>query len=549
MISIKIDDTIIDIIQKIELSESKDIFLDIPVGHPLLHNYISLKMLRNKVPKAHRLVIITSDRLSRKIGQSLGIEYSLIRNKEVIQDASQSNILQKNFTIWEYFWYQLKYYKNEIFDIFEQNKNVAKLKSNTKKINEKVPFHFALGLFFVSIIIFTFIYYLAISKTFITIKPELSVRKEVLNFTLTEEQSGSILGDNRNVQVERITKVIEMREEFGTSIKEAKDNQTAVGSIRIYNYTTDSISLVPNTRFITEEGIVYDIDSWIQIPAGLADNFSETEPGVKEVIVSARTQDIHGNISGIRGNISSGTKLTLPGLGEQSQELIYAESIEDFSGGSEEFISIVAQSDIDIAKRILTERLRNEVLLQLRYDILENNILGGVQKSLLTLPNTLDYSTPQISVVDNLKAGDAAESFELQGIMELRGFVFNEGDIIQRLRHRINEKQLQGIEKILQVDQSSLKAIELLSRQERPFRLKASFEIEVLSEHDFLHDNNTYIERLSERIRGVDKHEAERILLNDVFISYVDIQNRPFFKKNISQLPSNIFFRIQSNER
>ena len=48
MIKIQINDTIVDIVEKIESQEQGDIILDFPVGHPILHNYISLKVLKSK---------------------------------------------------------------------------------------------------------------------------------------------------------------------------------------------------------------------------------------------------------------------------------------------------------------------------------------------------------------------------------------------------------------------------------------------------------------------------------------------------------------------
>jgi hypothetical protein len=49
MIKVKIDDTIIDIIDKIQGEKAAEIILDFPLGHPILHNYISLKILKSKV--------------------------------------------------------------------------------------------------------------------------------------------------------------------------------------------------------------------------------------------------------------------------------------------------------------------------------------------------------------------------------------------------------------------------------------------------------------------------------------------------------------------
>lgn len=546
MIHIKIDDTIVDVIAKMESVENGNIILNIPVWHPLLHNYVSLKIIKNKVPKWKKLIIITSDRLSRKIWQSIGIEYSLIRNKEISQKSNTNDIMKDNFSLLEYLLYELKYYKNEFFDIFKDNRII----NSTRKLSkDPTPLNFIVWLLIFSVLLFITIYYLAISKTFVSIKPELSVRKEVLNFTLTEQQSSSILAETRNIQVEPISKVVEVRERFWTSIRESKDNKSASWKIRIYNYTTESISLRPQTRFLTEDELIFTTDSWVQIPAWIKDNFWSEEPWVMDIVVSARALDNTWAISGERWNISSNTLLSIPWLPESMQEQIYAETLEDFVWWSEEYISRIAQDDIDIAMRIMNEKLRNEVTAKLRDEIIENNLLSNRSKSLLTLPWTLNFSEPQITVMDGLSAGDEASGFELQWIIELQWYIYNEWDILQRLRRRVNERQLDGIEKILHVDPSSLKAAELLSRNSNPFRLKASFEVEVISEHDFLHDNNTYVEWLKERIRWVDIREAERILLNDIFVSYVEIQNRPFFRRTVSTLPRNIYFRVQSNER
>jgi hypothetical protein len=66
MIQVKIDDTIVDIIDKITAQKTGDIILDFPLGHPVLHNYISLKILKSQVA-GKKLIIATSDRIGKKI--------------------------------------------------------------------------------------------------------------------------------------------------------------------------------------------------------------------------------------------------------------------------------------------------------------------------------------------------------------------------------------------------------------------------------------------------------------------------------------------------
>ncbi|USN59174.1 MAG: hypothetical protein H6767_03685 [Candidatus Peribacteria bacterium] len=51
-----------------------------PFGHPILHNYLSLKIIHHKSsPK--QVLIITSDIRSRNIGKPIGIEYSIIQDE------------------------------------------------------------------------------------------------------------------------------------------------------------------------------------------------------------------------------------------------------------------------------------------------------------------------------------------------------------------------------------------------------------------------------------------------------------------------------------
>ena len=78
MIKVKIDDTIIDIIDKIQGEKAPEIILDFPLGHPILHNYISLKILKSKV-WGKKLIIATNDMIGKKIWKRLWIEYSIIK--------------------------------------------------------------------------------------------------------------------------------------------------------------------------------------------------------------------------------------------------------------------------------------------------------------------------------------------------------------------------------------------------------------------------------------------------------------------------------------
>jgi hypothetical protein len=66
MIKIDLNDSIIDIIGKINSSNEDEVLLDFPFGHPTLHNYLSLKIIKNKTINK-KVTIVTSDIRSRQI--------------------------------------------------------------------------------------------------------------------------------------------------------------------------------------------------------------------------------------------------------------------------------------------------------------------------------------------------------------------------------------------------------------------------------------------------------------------------------------------------
>ena len=91
--------------------KKKEIVLEFPFGHSILHNYTSLRILKNNA-KDKELIIITSDLTAKRIGKKLGIKYTLIKN---------TDLLEHNYSFTEYFRFLLKNYSREISSIFKKN--------------------------------------------------------------------------------------------------------------------------------------------------------------------------------------------------------------------------------------------------------------------------------------------------------------------------------------------------------------------------------------------------------------------------------------------
>jgi len=67
---VKHTDTLVDIIEKIAKVKEKEVILNFPAGHSILHNYLSLKILKSK-SEGKVLIITTSDIIASKVGKKL----------------------------------------------------------------------------------------------------------------------------------------------------------------------------------------------------------------------------------------------------------------------------------------------------------------------------------------------------------------------------------------------------------------------------------------------------------------------------------------------
>jgi hypothetical protein len=118
MIKILKTDSIVDIILKIKNNNEKEVVLEFPFGHPVLHNYTSLKILKAKSSKRD-LIIVTNDQTAKKIGRNLGIKYSVSDNLDIVE---------YNYSFFEYFVYTFKNYFREIKDLFFQRNDESFIK-------------------------------------------------------------------------------------------------------------------------------------------------------------------------------------------------------------------------------------------------------------------------------------------------------------------------------------------------------------------------------------------------------------------------------------
>lgn len=130
----------------------------------------------------------------------------------------------------------------------------------------------------------------------------------------------------------------------------------AAGNIFIYNaQQKDPMRLVTNTRFESQDGLIYKIKDSAIIPGYTMDASGNKIPGMT-------TAQVYADQPGEKYNIAP-SKFTVPGLkGQPEFSTIYAESKETFTGGFDGKKFIIADAELQTAQQSLRTELRDSLL-------------------------------------------------------------------------------------------------------------------------------------------------------------------------------------------
>ena len=241
-------DTLLQIFSRVEERSESILTLEMD-GFNVLTNYLSLKILLARFPERN-FQIISSEKSVRKIAENLGIRtFSKNDDIEFEEVYAQKNLLKHNFTFLEYFVYEIKKLFSKLWYKFE--KRGVRYK-NKKVIKDSNVFLLISGLV-LSLSLLAFIFYFAVSKTYVYITPELAVKTTSRNVVFTEKQESTILDTQNVVNVKQEEYTANMDYLFNISTFDTGSIRNAHGTVTFYNEMTTEQVFRPNTRLVTAD--------------------------------------------------------------------------------------------------------------------------------------------------------------------------------------------------------------------------------------------------------------------------------------------------------
>lgn len=191
-------------------------------------------------------------------------------------------------------------------------------------------FYVVFGIEFVFVLVIIYgLYALIVPSATIEITPTYQVEDIVYNFRYYPATDKEYPQYTRYLSIPFYSGYIDYKYELSISANNIRHIQhPSAGTVTIYNPTSDDLSLIANTRFVTNDGVFFKAANAFTIPSGTA-----KAPGKKNIRLIAMDFDEQNTIIGTRGNISSGTQLWIKNITKSFfTKEIYAKATENFSG-------------------------------------------------------------------------------------------------------------------------------------------------------------------------------------------------------------------------
>lgn len=563
IIFVDIDDEITSIQDKISQVKAKRIYLVIPKRSVVFQSVINLKILqKHSKDLKKKLHFITNDQNGINLANQVGIVvYDKVNNdegpsffsSELEDDILKITPLKASVnSIEEHTPTRLSTKKSSISELLNvggkkkvTESNITNGVPNIPKFKVSTPNKGAL----VTLITFVFIilivvFYIALPGATVYLVPSASVLEKSVNITLADfNKNKAELDTHPHHMIASYPISLDVEKtitHYTTGKKFSDKGANSKGKLTIINTTGADWPLIPKTRFQTEDGIVFRVTDYVNVPAK-----TDAGDGKLEVFVTADETDAYGEVVGERGNIGPSTFI-LPGLNESNQKLLHAESSEPMSGGVTDYINYVSADDIEAAKQKINDVLVSEAIeeLKLRVADISENSGSDITYVLLEGEGAVKLGKAYSNVPNNIE-DSSLESFDVSGSITVSGLYYDRSAMLEILKGELITKKSPQKE-LLRINEDST-SYRIFNWDDATGKVKLTANIKGIEQFDIDPDSENgknLLNKIREHIAGQDIESAKQYIQNLTEINKVEIESWPAWAPTIPKLPENIDFEI-----
>lgn len=273
----------------------------------------------------------------------------------------------------------------------------------------------------------------------------------------------------------------------------------AVGTVTLYNQTGAAQTLVKTTRLLTPAGVLFRLSDKVIVPAN-----------------GQVTASVYADQPGASGNIGP-SKFTIPGLNEEKQKVIFADSSKDMAGGVRT-VGVLSADDLKSAEADYVEKVKQAIDSSLPQN-------GTFKQKLVFVPSH--------NVNADRKAGEEVAEFNLSGTSTVVVVFYNSDDLKTVLGKEISGRIDVSTEKVLSVSkepQVSLASYDL-EKQKARFSVYQDVLVTLDANADKLAAANFF---------GKSKDEIERYVFGLGHVVGVDVKFSPSWMRSAPAVADRI---------
>lgn len=292
----------------------------------------------------------------------------------------------------------------------------------------------------------------------------------------------------------------------------------ASGTIIVFNnFDANNQKLIANTRFETPGGLVYRIRDPISVPGQKLNSDGELIPGSLEVAVLA-------DKPGEKYNVGL-TDFTIPGFKEANDprfDAFFARSKTPMTGGFSGIQKIVAEDDIEDARKDIDNKLKKELASSLESDLPEDFVTFD------NLATMTFRDLPQEESDDKDSVG-----FRREG--KLQSVVFDKNDLAAFIAEN-TIASYDGAPVFLDGDSD----LAIVITDPSSFNINSSdqFEFTISGEVNIVWELDE--ERLKEDLAGKSRSDIQMVLSAYPSITEADITIYPFWRRSFPEKAEDV---------
>lgn len=376
------------------------------------------------------------------------------------------------------------------------------------------------------ILILLLLYMLILPTTTVTLTQSQDSDTIIYNFRYYPHQEKDYPDYSRYISIPYYTWHLDYKYDLSINIENIRHIQNpSQWKIKIINKIPNTFDFVAHTKFITENGLLFESPHGIHIPAAY-----ENIPGEKIITLQATKRDNDWLILWSRGNIKAGTILYVKNFKPSLLlKKMIAVSLEDFHSQNSENISKISSGDIAILSGELHKYIeKNKLNLTKKVFNLEDSLL-------LNFDTATTYT-----IVDthfNQKVGQESNKVNWTITARLRFMYVKWDDLTDAFEKYLAQRPMKT-NTVLSLDKNSFYIFDDI--QENTWIYIIPTKINIIKWYDFSKDINGIIPDIKNYIIWKSKSDARDYILKFPEVSTVGIKIRPRWYTTIPQIKSRI---------